>query len=425
MNQRIFLRRVRRFIRDRRGITAPMFAFALIAILGAAGVAIDVARTINAQNRLQQALDAAALAAATRKDDTAAQRIAHAKAVFAANYPSGGDSTVGTPTFTISPEGVITGTVSVSVERTLTRLFGNSTLDLSTSTEVFSDAVRGEIVLVLDYSGSMDWKMGKKKKYKYMRSAATKLIKRMTKEYAVKSVKFGLVPFSAHVYGTFPKQHIVNQSGSGDWTNCTADRKSLYNTLDTTPIVGTDASKWGMTCPSSDPSCNPYSACSQYTSKKLVIWPLSDDHEETVKKLKAMRPLGNTHISLGLAMGWHLISRNSPFTEGVAYNTEDYIKAIILLTDGVQTSKGWGSGDSQSVANAEANLATLCANIKAKGVLLITVAYDLDDGSTLNRLKTCATSTKLAFQDIKSGNKLETVFTEIGATIEGMMRISK
>ncbi len=425
MNQHSLVHKYRRFIRDRRGVTAAMFAFGLIVILGAVGVAIDIARFNNVANRMQHALDAAALAAATRKGDTAAQRITHAKAVFAANFPSEPGSTVAAPTFTVSDEGVVTGTVTASVERTLTKLFGNSQLNLSTSTEVFSDAVRGEIVLVLDYSGSMDWDMGNEKKYEYMRSAATKLIKKMTKQYAIKSVKFGLVPFSAHVYGTFPKAHIVNETGTGDWTNCTADRKSPYNTSDDTPLSGTDASKWGMTCPASDSECKPYSACSKYTTKNLVIRPLSDDHKETVKKLKAMRPLGSTHISLGLAMGWHLISPNEPFTQGVAYDTEDYIKAIILLTDGKQTSAGWGSGDSQSVSNAEANLATLCTNIKAEGVLLITVAYDLNDGDTLNRLKACATSDDLAFQDIKSGKKLETVFTEIGATIEGMMRISK
>ena len=425
MNQRPFLHKCRRFIRDRRGVTAAMFAFALIVILGAAGVAIDMARTMNVENRMQHALDAAALAAATRTDDTTEQRIEYAKAVFAANFPSEPGSTVATPTFAVSAEGVVTGTVTASVERTLTKLFGDSQLNLRTTTEVYSDAVRGEIVLVLDYSGSMNWFMGEKKKYKLMRSAATKLIKRLTKQYAVRSVKFGLVPFSAHVYGTFPKQHIVNQSGSGDWTNCTMDRKSPYNTRDTTPVVGTDASKWGMTCAAHNPWCNPYSACGQYTSRKLVIRPLSDNHEETVEKLKAMRPLGKTHISLGLAMGWHLISANEPFVEGVPYQMEDYIKAIVLLTDGVQTSQGWGTGGSRSVANAEANLATLCTNIKADGVMLITVAYDLNDGSTLNRLRNCATSTDLAFQDIKSGKKLESVFSEIGTAIEGMMRIAK
>ena len=53
-----------RFLRDRRGGVAPMFAIAIIPVLGLTGAAIDYSRAASVRTGMQAAIDATALAMA-------------------------------------------------------------------------------------------------------------------------------------------------------------------------------------------------------------------------------------------------------------------------------------------------------------------------------------------------------------------------
>ena len=55
--------------------------------------------------------------------------------------------------------------------------------------------------------------------------------------------------------------------------------------------------------------------------------------------LSDMRPLGNTNIPLGAEFGWNLLDPQEPYSEGAAYSDTKTTKFLVLLTDGVQTSK--------------------------------------------------------------------------------------
>ena len=426
---------LRRFAKDRDGVSGITFAFVLTLVLAMSGIAIDYVQAFLVKSRLQHALDASVLAAATRTGISDADRITHARQVFSANFPAAELGTPATPNITIGADGKVTGTVTAVVDTTLTKVIGFDNLNVGALSEVQSSSAQGEVVLVLDYSGSM-YNNGK---YQAMRDAATGLINMLSNNGANAHVKFGLVPFSAHVYGTLESDYIVNETPGGMWTNCTQDRRHFHNVQDTTPITAEDRSKWGMTCVAGGGeededeedeeggggSCNAYSVCSNYSSRNLIIQPLSSNHATTINNLNSMSPYANTHISLGLSFGWHLISPNAPWQEGVAYNAPGHLKAIVLLTDGQQTSKGWGSGDTHSVSNAEDNLEDMCAAIKDKGVLLLTVAFDLNDSDTENRLRTCASSEDHFFFDVDTGAELMAAFKSIGTQLGGLMRISK
>ena len=166
--------------------------------------------------------------------------------------------------------------------------------------------------------------------------------------------------------------------------------------------------------------------------------------------INAMVPMGETYLPIGLFWGWEMVSPNSVFyaaDQQASYNDPGITKAIILLTDGCDevingldvydtgnqnacgnsmrtgyfgytfpntsdfTSVGYAwqnrigpisanpnpSGDPnllvmsdrQAVADAELN--TLCTNIKAKGVLIYAIGIDAQ-GSQNTALKNCATS---------------------------------
>lgn len=435
---------VRRFSRDRRGATAIIFALAMIPIFGFIGSAIDYARAYMLRSKLQTALDSAVLAAGATPGLSNSERIEYAKNVFAANY----NNELGvkaTPTITITSDGKIQGSVATDLDASILGIIGIDKLDVGTTSEaIIQQAITGEIVLVLDYSKSME----SKNKYKAMRDAAISLVDTVSLNGANKNVKFGLVPFSAEIYTTLPKAYVIGQSGSGNWTNCTADRRHPYNIQDSTPVSGSDPTKWGFDCDETYDNSNGkgggwwgsgwgsgnwndkkqcgnlYAQCADYPVRDLVVRPLTTDFTAVKNQLKSMRPLGYTHIALGMEFGWHLLSPNPPFTEGVEYGTKEHIKAIILLTDGAQTSDGWGPGNSHSVKQAEENLEDMCEAIKAKGVMVLTVGFDLDDKKTLERLKNCATKPSWYFEP-KSNQELASAFQAITGQLVASLHLSK
>ncbi len=395
----------RRFLVNRSGATAIIFAMTLVPVIAVVAGGLDFSRSLNVKAKMQSALDSALLAAATMPGATNDQRLAHANKVFDANMNNGDNAGSASAQIAISNQGTITGTANASVPTTLLGIIGMDAVDIDAKSEVrLASGIEAEIVFVLDYSGSMD----SRGKYQAARKAATDLIDLLSNEGQNKKVRFGLVPFSKHVYATMPSDHIVNEAPGGTWTNCTMDRKWPFNTQDNTPLSSNDDTKWGMTSRRG----NPYGECNSYARRNLVVAPLTNNHAAIKSQLRAMRPLGWTHISLGLSFGWHLISPNPPFSQAVAYDKEDHLKAIVLLTDGRQTSNAWGRRESSSVRNGERNLEDLCEGIKDKDVLLVTVAFDLRDNATKRRLRKCATSKAYAF-DADTNAELSVAFGQI------------
>lgn len=460
----------KRFTRDRKGSIVVIFALVLIPVLAAVGAAIDFSRAGNAKNKLQTSLDAALLAAARDATLDNDQKIAFAQSMFAANFDTGSYGQAETPVITISSAGAVTGTVNANLDTVLLGIVGLNTLQVSATSRVqLASVADGEIVLVLDYSGSMNY-YGK---YQAMRDAATDFVNQITNNGANTNVKIGLVPFSQEVYGSMESDYIVNEATGGTWTNCTADRRNAYNIQDTTPVAGIDDSKWGLQCSGGSSSlenfsrsdrfaflddlapnniilvgeeeeddededdedeegegggggsCDPYTACSNYPSRNLVIQPLTSNHASVISQLNAMTPYAGTHIALGLAFGWHLISPNPPWTQGVAYSDSDVVKAIVLLSDGDQTMGGWGAGGSNSVSQAENNLEVMCEAIKAQGVTVVTIAFDISPGATEDRLRDCATSSAYFFADIDNGTELTAAFQTIANQLAGDLRLTE
>ena len=405
-----------RFKSDTGGNVAIAFGIATIPLAIACGCAIDIARAHIVQTRLQAALDASALAAASAIGLTDEERVTMGEALFSANYPEEKLGMPATPVFDIE-NGMVVASVDAELSTTLMTIAGINEIDVSTSTEITIPSLKdGEIVLVLDYSGSMN----SNGKYQAMRDAAIDLVETLTEEGENEEVKFGLVPFSHHVYTTLPKDYVEGESGPGSWTGCTYDRKYPYNTQDSTPDAGDDDTKWGIEV------ADPHNSwgCNGYVSRGLEVRPLTDDHEGTVSQLEDMTPYAWTNIALGMAFGWHLLSPNAPYAEGTSYSDDEVVKAIVLLTDGRQTQKSWGPGGSRSVANGEENLETMCENIKDKDVLVITVAFDLQDQATEDRLRDCASSEEF-FYIAEDNAELAASFQSITQQLAKAVFISK
>ena len=405
---------LRRFGARDEGATAPIFAFCAIALVFAAGIAIDGSRQSTARVQVQSATDAAALAAAAAYGTGSENYKTVANSYFQksiAQFPDLAAANITTDVSIDKTNNTLTMTATGEIPTTLTSIAGFDSMPLgadssepvssgtgsgsgtgtqqvastgggsissTVSLPVFSDHHKGQIVLVMDYSSSMDESIGGKKKYVTMRDEAAKLVSSLSQNKTNKDVEFGLVPFSHAVRVTMPNNYYYGQTGTSSTTNCIDDRNYPYNRSTSTPDTSSknNSSKFFTT------------SCSYFSSKNLNVRALSLDHTATINQINAMSPYGNTHIALGMETAWHLLTPNAPYQAPV--NTEETLKAVVLLTDGQQTSPGNGPNNILSVAQAETNLEEQCKLMKAAGIRVVTVSFDLSDTQTQNRLKECS-----------------------------------
>lgn len=418
----------RRFRNDTGGQAAIIFGLAAIPLCLMMGLAVDLSKQVTNQKHLQATMDSAALAAAAAYANGDKDYAAVAQKFFNNNAPAelkGAPPVVNVSvdTTTLKLKATTTGTFKNSVMG----MIGQSTSDIDVSTivslPVFSDYHKGEIVLVMDYSGSMDDKLEGVKKYISMRDEALKLLKTLSQDGKNTDVQFGLVPFSGEVYVTMPNRYWYNKNNNDtNYTTCTRDRKYDYNVTDSTPETSkTSGSRWGQPLHKDDPHGID---CSKYSSRKLTVRPLTTDHANTIKQVEGMTPYQWTNIAVGMEFGYHLLSPNKPFDSGAAYKSADTLKAVVLLTDGEQTSWSWGNKSSSSVANGEKNLETLCTNMKTSGIRVLTVSFDLTDADTEKRLKDCASSPD-DFYDADTNEELAEAFGVITNKLAKTMYIAE
>ncbi len=410
-----------RFVREQRGAVAILFGLLLLPILGMMALALDY-NVIKREHNIQQtAADAASLAAASRGsigEHTDAELIALAKKAFHTNYLElGGAPGAPDPSVTIVG-GLVSVTFSRDVDTVILGVFGYDTFTGSAQSKARMELpVKLEVALVLDYSSSMN----SSSKYQAMRDAAIQLVEDLTTEVNDPGHKFSLVPFAGHVYASLPSEFVVGQAAGSTWTNCTKDRVWPYNTEDTTPVINANETKWISSAPE-DNGGSGSAPCDSYPPRSLAVMPLTEDENQIIIKLQAMTPYSGTHIALGLEMGWHVISPNLPFDQGVAYGTNDVQKVVVLLTDGRQTASGKGPGGSNSAANAEDNLKVICDSIKADGVKIITIGFDLSTQAAKDPLIYCASSGS-DFYDASDNSELVASFQTITQSLAGRVRL--
>lgn len=147
--------------------------------------------------------------------------------------------------------------------------------------------------------------------------------------------------------------------------------------------------------------------------------------------------IDQTFIPAGLAWGFNAISPAAPITDAAAYDTTgrnlNPTKAIVLMTDGLNTAKVDSSGKHVASTNADGSpnstqgntyTAELCANIKAKNIQLYTVAYDLPNTVTGAAdakavLRACATNADNFF-DAADSTALLAAFGQIAEDMNNL-----
>jgi Flp pilus assembly protein TadG len=401
-----------RFVGDRRGGVAPMFALGLVPVIGFVGAAVDYSRGNAARTAMQASLDATALmlsrdAATMTPGEVSAKAVSFFTAQF--NRPEAADVQI-TATLSSPQAGSFTLHVAASanVPTTFTKLLGQDKLDISTSADVKWGIKKLEVALALDNTGSM----AQSGKLTQLKTAAHNLL--TTLQAAAKQpgdVKVAIIPFDTGVnVGTGYKDqfwidYTVKNIQKSQWTGCVMDRDQSNDVLDTEPVSGSVHTLY------------PATTCGQLAS----LMPLTDVLDTTGytnlnNKIDAMKASGNTNVTIGLAWAWHALTPTLPLPEGSAPDPSKLDKVIILLTDGTNTQNRWSSSES-SIDN---RTSTACANVKAANIQIYTVRV-IDGNTTL--LKNCASKPTM-YYDVQQASQLNGVFTSIAQTLANL-RIAK
>lgn len=409
------------FSRDARGNVAMMFGLLLAPLLLAGAIGIDVGRSADAKTLVQEAADMALLRVArmktmtpalTEADLTDAAREIFDKEItkrtwihideFAVRYVSDAE------TFELDVAG--------DVDTTLLGVVGVKELDLDSQSSVkLGKPPYLEVALALDNTGSMN----SNGKLDAMKSAAAELTEAILAVDGATS-KVGLVPFSQYVnigsngYEKFwmrdssgrnrgrPDTDIDN-SGRGNggsrppppqpvtpnpndplstWNGCVGSRPYPLNTENSNFVGEPVPEVYGGVCPNE-------------------ITPLTSEKPLILQKIRDMQGRGNTYIASGVEWGWHVLTNDSPFREGVTLQELERLggrKALILLTDGENTrAPDYPTHEAADRTLADMLTGRLCAQVKRDQITIYAIAFDVSDGATRALLEGCASSSEHYF----------------------------
>lgn len=463
------------YCRHTGGVVAVLFGLMVPIIVGGTGLSVDMAQAYLVKARLSSALDAAALAAAATGTDDEDIIQAKVDAFMAANYPEGRIGAVINTDVELNGD-EITVTASATLDTAFMGIFGYDEIDIDASTTVQRE-VRGlEVVMVLDNTGSMSTNNNIATLRTATRSFVTILFDSVDNpEY----VRVGLVPYASSVnvgpyglaqdedgepygvgdgfvippeddvyasyyngmnpytrnyYGIDEDDLEYDKSRRGQWQGCVLAEEYPLDTED-------HEGPWEMY--RHDFNGNDYYADRNSYSGTLgdyynayynpniycpvqPIVPLTSDEDYLMSSANKMTASGATLGNIGMVWGWRVISPEEPFTEGSAYDDEDWDKVVLIMTDGVNTMSdvysAYGRSNEHNIdaGDLDDRFAETCENMKAANILIYAVTFDSGvDEDTKDLFRQCAT-TPANYRDAATQEKLQEVFEQIAREVSNL-----
>jgi hypothetical protein len=152
------------------------------------------------------------------------------------------------------------------------------------------------------------------------------------------------------------------------------------------------------------------------------IAPLSYDWAALKTVINNMSPSGGTNQPIGLVWAWQTLQQTAPFNAPAEDTNYTYKKAIILLSDGLNTMDRWYGNGSSPSSQVDARQQLLCDNIKAAGVTIYTIQVNTDGDPTSSILQQCASGSNNFFATTTASG-IATAFSQIQASLT-KLRIS-
>jgi Flp pilus assembly protein TadG len=449
-----------RFAKADQGNIAVLFGIAAVPILTFVGVAIDYTRATSARTSMQTALDSAALMTAKDLTDgtiTTSQINATAQAYFTALFNNKEARSVtisSTYTASSSQGSTIQLSGSGNIATDFMNVAGFPSINFNTGSTAAWGTVRMRVAMALDNTGSMaqDGKIGA------LRTAASSLVDQLSAlAKNPGDIYISVIPFAKDVnvgssnynqswidwtdwdttngtWGTCSSASYTSKSSCEShnktwtpdhtkWTGCVTDRTQPYDTQSTAPAQASVATLF----PAEEYNENNETYCKPGNTPPLKqIVPLSYDWTNIKATINAMQPTGGTNQPIGIAWAWQSLQQSLPLNAPAEDSNYTYKKALVVLSDGLNTEDRWpsyGNGNTQYAGQIDARQRILCDNIKAQGITIYTVQVNTGNDPTSSVLQYCASGQDKFFLVTSAGQTL-TVFNSIGTSLS-KLRVAK
>ncbi|TCP62910.1 Flp pilus assembly protein TadG [Rhodovulum bhavnagarense] len=378
-------RTARRLIRFRRNEEGGILIFSLfmfVGMLAMAGIAIDFMRFEMTRTQLQSTLDRAVLAATGLGNELDAKKVVldYFDKAGLGDYVSADKITVveNKASGTLSYRRV-TATAEAELDTLLLKLVNIDTLTAAAAGTAEEGITDLEISMVLDVSGSMDWKSThtSTKKIEELRKAAKEFVYYMqcnqsaepssgtacTTEHG--KVSISIVPYSEQVNVGPTLLSAYNVTDEHESSHCVDFDEADFSTPSLSTLL--ELSRTSHFDPWTTKSYyNDYHPPAQDWTCKRESWreikPFMDSHLEVYAALDALQAAGNTSIDLGVKWGLALLDPGTrevvtgltskiPPGETTAmvdkvfvgrpydYDQDYNMKVIVLMTDGQNTDQ--------------------------------------------------------------------------------------
>ena len=456
-------------------VTAVLF----LVILTVCGGAVDLTNAMRVKSKAQSHLDAGMLAVLRMNDDdamTLQEREAILHANVLATMPQIGENAK----ITLRQDGVTyVGSIDFPSDNILLSVVGLPSFDVGVETRIkLLPPPPVDLALVLDSTFSMDGT-----KLATMKQAASELVVELTKN---DGARISVVPFARYVNVGLVNRNETGLDISpdeGDEEVCTtkddtepqnckevaatcSDQQCTFHTdtctndgqnnsceknsctegpsyactkqecewvktgTQTTSCTTSTGTNWKGCMGSREAPSNARENTAGHPVPGLLaancgtpLHRLSSDTESLKTRISAITAAGDTYIPTGLLWGWRTISRNAPFPDANKGSDDAIVRAIVLMSDGINTvSKESGSIRHGGKKGEDANklVSEICDAIKKEGIRIYAVAYEIDDKDGSKLLKKCATNPDTMFFDAKTSAELLKSFETISGSFQRM-----
>jgi Flp pilus assembly protein TadG len=413
---------------DSRGSSLVLVSLAMPVVIGALSIAVDTGLWYLEKRKLQQAADNASLGAVRALQTGATTADARTVAIndarrngfvadcgncFQFNSPPTSGAYAGKPN-------AVEIVVSKTLPMTFSAYFFSESTTVTARSVSYQSGVQGknlEVAMMLDVSTSMDGT-----KLEGMQDAAKALIDIVVQPSQVSfKSRVAIAPYSSAVnVGPDYYQAVTNKTSTTWSTVVERAGTSAFN--DDAPGAGKYLGEFRTK--KNNALGNYSSTVKGYSSNvpsSSLIHPLTTDKTKLKDTIDGFTARGTTAGHLGAAWTWYLLSPKwssvwTGDTTPAAYDATKTLKVAVLLSDFDMNSYYESANGTSSVQTQ-----TLCAKMKAAGITVYTVGYNVDthNATAVNLWKTHCPSDDKKWFSAKTVDELKAAFKSIAQSAVG------
>ncbi|MHA6690666.1 TadE/TadG family type IV pilus assembly protein [Devosia sp. A449] len=440
----------RRFLGDGSGNVAIMVAAAFLPILIIAGGATDIARHEAYRVQLQDGVDRAVLAAASL---TQTRPVEATVADYLKTLPFIDAVTLKFTQVNAINRREVSVQASYEMATAFLPLIGINSISVNAGGTAVERRSKIELSLTLDLSGSMDGS-----KYTTLKSAATTFVRTLLTPESSVYTTMSIVPYAGQV--NVGQTMFAALGGKRLYTNSSCFNLTSANYASglidfTKRTQAPNFTRWNSTA--DKPKLNPNLNASWCPSENTAITYLSNDVNALVARIAGLQMYDGTGSAIALNYGLMLLNPaaqplvQTAIANGLVkaefanrpapYGDADTLKVLVLMTDGAITEQYTAKDPSKSdrapdnwvlyrdpVSNVQETstvtktyLSRVCAEARAKGVVVFTIGFQLRDSvdselKMKQELRDCASSPSQYF-DV-AGLDIASAFQTIATSIQ-------